>query len=700
LRRGPPPWAWTSSASRRPELLIRSIALRNVRSYNDGEEAKVVLPEGVVLFEGDIGSGKSTLLYAVEFALFGFSGMKGTHLLSEGKNDGYVSVVIESGGKEYTVERKLRAKKDEVSQDDCAIAVDGRKERFSPTDMKERVVSILGYNEPTHPKAESLVYRYAVFTPQEQMKSILTQDAEDRLHVIRRVLGAQSYQVAAENSSVVQRRIEKVSYGLRKSSEDLAEKKRELKEKSETEEILWSSIPRLESEAKESERVVAELESRWKELTKKSDALSRIAGRVEPLQESIAELEERIDQDRSARDELKTSLTTEVLPIIARHDSTKKPELSVRELTAENSSLGRRLATLQASKESMQSESSKHRELMSNGVCPTCGQTLPKDFAKKSQHIESELRKIDEEMEDLGRKTAALEADLERGREFEELEKDHARATKDRSRTEREIDSLTKRIGDAEERLKGLKAELSRAKQKSGDLDEISRQIEDVEPELAKARAAEKRTTERLGKAQMELSNLAALIEHLSAEVAKMERAADRARRLTHYEDWLGGYFRPTVEQIEKQAMREAAARFNEHFQRFFTTLVDDPDMVVRVREDFSPVFEREGFDQDYDALSGGERTSMALAYRFALNAVIRDNLASQPELVVLDEPTDGFSKEQVYKMRSLLEELDSRQVIMVSHEKELESMADHIFRVEKVNGVSRVTKITGHLSA
>ena len=83
----------------------------------------------------------------------------------------------------------------------------------------------------------------------------------------------------------------------------------------------------------------------------------------------------------------------------------------------------------------------------------------------------------------------------------------------------------------------------------------------------------------------------------------------------------------------------------------------------------------------------------MALAYRFALNSVIGEDFSSHPELVILDEPTDGFSKEQIYKMRGLLDELSSRQVIIVSHERELESMADHVFRVEKRNGTSSVTK-------
>jgi len=45
--------------------------------------------------------------------------------------------------------------------------------------------------------------------------------------------------------------------------------------------------------------------------------------------------------------------------------------------------------------------------------------------------------------------------------------------------------------------------------------------------------------------------------------------------------------------------------------------------------------------------------------------------------------------------MRDLLETLGSRQVILVSHERELESMADHVFRVEKKNGTSAVTPVS-----
>ena len=673
-------------------MLIKSVSVRNVRSYNNGDFTKVDIPEGVVLFEGDIGSGKSTILYAVEFALFGFSDMKGAHLLSEGRKEGHVSVTIEVGGKDYTIERRLRAKNDDVSQDECSISSGGFRERLSPSDLKERVVSILGFNEPTHPRAESLVYRYAVFTPQEQMKSILTQNAEDRLHVIRRVLGTQSYQVAAENSILVEKRIGRISYGLQKASEDLAEKKQQLKEMSESLAQLRGAIPSMESEARAAERAVVDVERRWKDLLEKRESLGRAAGRIEPLEESISELEGRITDYNESRSSLQGALSDEIIPIIDRFESATKPMLTVRELSAKSNSLRRRLASIEASKETMQAEVAKNKELVSKGVCPTCGQTLPADFSARSEHIEEEIGKLNDEMTATEKEVATSEADLEGARGFAELEKEHSRAIKERARAEKEIQSLAKKVADAEDRLKAQKDDLAKAADLAQELRALSKKADDAEKEFDIARTDERRSREKLTRAQAELADAKASIDRHSAEVAKKEKEAARARRLSNYEDWLGAFFRPTIEQIERQALSQAAARFNGHFQRFFTTLVDDPDMVVRVREDFSPVFEREGFDQDFEALSGGERTSMALAYRFALNAVIRDSLASRQELVVLDEPTDGFSKEQVYKMRDLLGELDSRQVIMVSHEKELESMADYVFRVEKVNGTSRVS--------
>ncbi|MGA8512581.1 MAG: hypothetical protein WB778_07700, partial [Thermoplasmata archaeon] len=56
------------------------------------------------------------------------------------------------------------------------------------------------------------------------------------------------------------------------------------------------------------------------------------------------------------------------------------------------------------------------------------------------------------------------------------------------------------------------------------------------------------------------------------------------------------------------------------------------------------------------------------------------------------DEPTDGFSPEQVLRMGELLDELALPQVILVSHELQLSTIADRVVRVSKENGESSLT--------
>jgi exonuclease SbcC len=67
-------------------------------------------------------------------------------------------------------------------------------------------------------------------------------------------------------------------------------------------------------------------------------------------------------------------------------------------------------------------------------------------------------------------------------------------------------------------------------------------------------------------------------------------------------------------------------------------------------------------------------------------------SVGMRSNLLILDEPTDGFSKEQLGNVREVLDEVGSPQVIIVSHDKELESFADQIFRVEKTGSESTVS--------
>ena len=179
--------------------LVR-LTLSNIRSY--GPEPTVVeIGDGITLFWGEIGSGKSTLLAALEFGLFGLGDIKNTHLLRHRAARGEVAVTFAAGGTEYTVHRALvrGARKGDVRQIEGWIEADGERTDYSTTELKARVLDLLGFNERPDPKAASRIYRYAVYTPQEEMKQVLLLGREERLDILRRAFGLERYRFARRN---------------------------------------------------------------------------------------------------------------------------------------------------------------------------------------------------------------------------------------------------------------------------------------------------------------------------------------------------------------------------------------------------------------------------------------------------------------------------------------------------------------------
>ena len=125
---------------------------------------------------------------------------------------------------------------------------------------------------------------------------------------------------------------------------------------------------------------------------------------------------------------------------------------------------------------------------------------------------------------------------------------------------------------------------------------------------------------------------------------------------------------------------------FNQLFQEWFSILIDDENIYSRLDDTFTPVIEQNGYEILFCNLSGGEKTSASLAYRLALNRVINDVIhqINTKDLIILDEPTDGFSMEQLDKVRDVLERLHLKQTIIVSHESKIESFVENVVRIEK----------------
>ena len=147
------------------------------------------------------------------------------------------------------------------------------------------------------------------------------------------------------------------------------------------------------------------------------------------------------------------------------------------------------------------------------------------------------------------------------------------------------------------------------------------------------------------------------------------------------------------MSDIERHVMGRIKQEFDKLLQQWFSMLVDDENINVTIDEDFTPIIEQNGYTTDYDYLSGGERTAAALAYRLALNQTINTVISkiNTKDLLILDEPTDGFSSEQMDKLREVLDQLKAEQIIIVSHESKIESYVDNIIRINKDNNISGI---------
>src|SRR3989338_7363577 len=211
-------------------MLLKSIKLHNIRSY---ESAEINFPSGSVLLAGDIGSGKSTILLAVEFAIFGAKKgeLPAYTLLRHGKKEGFVELKMQVEGKEAIIKRTLKRSNDDIKQEAGYIIVNGMKKDATSEELRALSLDLLGYPKDLVKKGKDLIYRYTVYTPQEEMKQILYESKDTRLDTLRKVFNIDKYKRIKDNSGIVAKALREKKRHLEGYVIDLDYKKKQLEER-------------------------------------------------------------------------------------------------------------------------------------------------------------------------------------------------------------------------------------------------------------------------------------------------------------------------------------------------------------------------------------------------------------------------------------------------------------------------------------
>jgi exonuclease SbcC len=853
-------------------MIIKKIELTHIRSYK--EKTTIELPVGRILFQGDIGSGKSTILSAIEFALFGLGDIDANHLLRIGESKGSVFLEFESNGKRYHVFRSLLRKGNKISQEEGFLYENGVKNSYSVGELKSRILDIIGINEKTQTKTTSTIYRFAIYTPQEMMKNILTSNNETRVEILRRAFGIEEYSTAKKNAEKFFSWIRNVTrikrsivnelsmyrmdlQKIKDSNESLREEidyfkdsveqlndrikiilknmleTRERKERMlqaesailhlqstidknlQLEEEINLELGRMNQELYyifESEKIVADLAPKYQEYIQKRQDLLEVTEKALEYDKLLLE-KVKIESDiNSERDKLNSSiqrldldlneLTSELRRCndeIKNLDKLKKEDIVLKDTITESNSLQMDLdkisdiiSNAKSEMISINKEISKQKseldtvlQLKQNALCPYCKQKLSqqhildlenkflqrRDFLKnqikglesaikdnqdKKNEILDRIKQVETKKSDLQKiqiQIAKLQAvqntiiqlelkinekesnkksiqdQLQDKRLVDQIKKlaeisnkldmlysykanydilnsivndyqkinlerdymEHYNIIKSKQRVMEEIRIKEKSLLELKKEIMTLSEKLNESKSIFQDSERVNIKLKELESQKFSIENELMNKKEDLAVRRTDHDNNMKQIEGINKKIFDLEEKVDKIIFTDQIGTWLDQHFIPSIEQIESQVLISIKEEFSKLFQKWFYLLIEVGDIDVEIDEFFTPIVNQNGYRLEVDSLSGGEKTSIALAYRLALNEIIRRMIMLDDNLLILDEPTDGFSKEQLIQIKHVLEELSASQVIVVSHEKELEGFVETIFRVVKESEKSQV---------
>ncbi|MCD4666515.1 hypothetical protein K8R47_01750, partial [archaeon] len=546
--------------------------------------------------------------------------------------------------------------------------------------------------------------RYTVYTPQEEMKQILLEDKDYRLDTIRKIFGIDKYKRIKENSKILSISLREKIKELEGSILDLSEKESDLKknnnELNNNKEELSKLQPKLQeitSKIKEQKKEIEKAEKDnelLKDLENKLNLnLVEIKNKTEGHSENIQELKELNNSIESLKKELNENNLENLEDVIKIKKETQDQinliETSLREIT-------KKVQRMNINKENSENVISKITKL---DECPTCLQKVDTEHKKSIiqkenitiQEVKNELSTYENQEKEAESKIKELKEKLEN---LTQKEKNYEilRFKQDSLKEKQQrYDKIKEFLDNLQKDIENLKKERTKSEENLNKIPKTD--FPKLKIKLDYSLEEEKLLNVKKISIETNINNLKQQIEYLSVEIEKKQESKKTIENLNNIQRFIQQEFIELINLIEKRILSKVYHDFNSLFEKWLSTLIDDESFSAKLDEEFSPKITQNGYDTNYLYLSGGEKTAIALAYRLALNQVINNIIShiNTKDLIILDEPTDGFSEEQLDKIKPVLDELDIKQILIVSHESKIESFVSNIIRCEKKEGTTNI---------
>ena len=558
-------------------MLLKHIRLSNIRSYKD---LSLDFPEGSVMLSGDIGSGKSTILQAVEFALFGITKeVSGSSLLRNGESAGSVELHFNVEHKDVAIKRTLKRSSSSVTQDHGHLIVNGKKIERTASELKQEIISLLQYPQELLTK-KSMIYRYTVYTPQEEMKRILFEEKEQRLDTLRRVFGIDKYKNICQATEIFVAGIKLKSKELSGMTLDTSYKEEERNKKKKDLESINNSIKSIEPELitkkkqleecklklKHLESEKANLEAIQRELAATEASLSHKESDLKKTQERIKKLEE---------EKIKIASQLKKLPFSVNKEDINQKSRELEETEAKIHRLRDNIQALRTLK--IQAEKNIY-DLKSFDICPTCKQKVTKD------HVHSLSVKDEKNIKDCDHQLSNLEKDLKTVSDLQASLKENVEKLKEMMNEAEILKIQQDNLTSKEEELKAQKKTLSEVstevlqlKEKKLALDSkivpyarLSKEYESLRKESDILHEEEEKLAIEHSNLRVKSADINESLQHLENELKTKYKVKNQIEILKQMQHWLEEFFVSLVMTMEKSVMLKVHHDFDQLFQKWF----------------------------------------------------------------------------------------------------------------------------------
>jgi len=683
-------------------MLLKKLTIKNLRSHKDTE---VIFPEGSTLLSGDIGSGKTSILLAIEFALFGLQpGQKGGSLLRNNESEASVRLELDVDEKSVIIERSIKKSGKSTNQDNTAITVDNERFEGSVTEIKNKILELLNY-PPEFAKKTNDLYRFTVYTPQEEMKQIIQESNDVRLNTLRHVFGIDKYKRIEENISILTARIRQEIRVKEAEMGNIDMKKEQLKEKNDSIILQENQIGLIEKDISDVQKIKSEKQLEIDELNKKINEKNRLENEKEKSELTLNNKRDNLlSYEREIKvlnEQVKTvsTISFNERDIESTKLKIKAQEQIIRELNEKYISLA---TSTRGNDSKIEDLNRLIQKISSLDKCTTCLQIVNEEHKhnivlKASQ----ELRGIESQASNDMKNKKETQNNLEQARKLTESLKQSLSQLEILKVRLESINEKRERIRILEKQRDSTFSDMDMIKKHIAGLNDLLQNFsvydsmyEKKSKEMKEIMAKENSLMLKKVDCEAQVRFLKNQIRSLEEEIKNIEELGKKLNYMRELEFWLNNKFLEFVLFTEKNVMLKLREDFSNLFSQWFSILVSD-SITVRLDESFSPIIQQADYEIEYDYLSGGERTAVALAYRLALNQTINSLLSriKTRDIVILDEPTDGFSESQLDKMRDVLNQLNVKQLILVSHEQKIEGFVNNIIKFKKIDGVTQIEK-------